>query len=255
MYYTKVSQERRVEGTVDASHEYTRRSERIRGRANEQVPIVCTRRRRRRRRRRQRGRTAIVRATTLPNGSLKDESCRVIFAPMMIVERIRRRRRRLRASKGESTHIASRDDASQKANTSPRRSGVRADARVREPRFCTRARARLIKWSVTCFPLFFSPFLFLGVGCWVFDTKEMRTYYYMRIVCVRVPHTTRTQWKASSYAGSHSIATCAFWAFVVAPPKTLLHLALPSFEALPPKNGKTVVRDVRRPRRLDVSKA
>ena len=165
MHYTKVSQERRVEGTVDASHEYTRRSERIRGRANERVPIVCTRRRRRRRRR-QRGRTAIVRATTLPNGSLKDESFRVIFAPM-IVERIRRRRR-LRARKGESTHIDSRD-ASQKANTSPRRTGVRADARVREPRFCTRARARLIKWSVThVFPFFFLPLFF---GCWVLGVR------------------------------------------------------------------------------------
>ena len=157
---------------MDASHEYTRRSERIRGRANERVPIVCTRRRRRRRR--QRGRTAIVRATTLPNGSLKDESFRVIFAPM-IVERIRRRRRRLRARKGESTHIDSRDDASQKANTSPRRTGVRADARVREPRFCTRARARLIKWSVThVFPCFF---WVLGVGC---SIKKRCT----RITCV-----------------------------------------------------------------------
>ena len=82
-------------------------------------------------------------------------------------------------------------------------------------------------------------------GCWVLGVRYKRDayiYYYMRIVCVCVPHTTRTQWKASSYAGSHSIATCAFWAFVVAPPKTLLYLALPSFEALPPKNGKTVVR-------------
>ena len=218
---------------MDASHEYTRRSERIRGRANERVPIVCTRRRRRR----QRGRTAIVRATTLPNGSLKDESCRVIFAPM-IVERIRRRRRRLRASKGESTHIDSRDDASQKANTSPRRTGVRADARVREPRFCTRARARLIKWSVThVFPFFF---WVLGVGCSI-KKRCVHIIICVLCVCVRV-HTTRTQWKASSYAGSHPIATCAFWAFVVAPPKTLLCLALPSFKALPPKNGKTVVR-------------
>ena len=98
----------------------------------------------------------------------------------MIVERIRRRRRRLRASKGESTHIASRDDASQKANTSPRRTGVRADARVREPRFCTRARARLIKWSVThVFPFFFLPCFFwvLGVGC---SIKKRST----RITCV-----------------------------------------------------------------------
>ena len=175
---------------MDASHEYTRRSERIRGRANERVPIVCTRRRRRRRRRRQRGRTAIVRATTLPNGSLKDESCRVIFAPM-IVERIRRRRRRLRASKGESTHIASRDDASQKANTSPRRTGVRADARVREPRFCTRARARLIKWSVThVFPCFFLPFFFwvLGVGC---SIQKRCVHIIICVLCVCVYHIQR----------------------------------------------------------------
>ena len=95
----------------------------------------------------------------------------------MIVERIRRRRR-LRARKGESTHIASRG-ASQKA-TSPRRTGVRTDARVREPRFCTRARARLIKWSVThVFPFFFLPLFFwvLGVGC---SIKKRCT----RITCV-----------------------------------------------------------------------
>ena len=132
----------------------------------------------------------------------------------MIVERIRRRRR-LRARKGESTHIASRD-ASQKA-TSPRRTGAPRRRARANPGF-TRARA-VDKWS-NMFSLFF-PY-FLGVGCWVFDKKEMRTYY-MRIVCV---HTTRTQWKASSYTGSHSIATCAFCAFGVAPPKTLLYLAL-----------------------------
>ena len=152
----------------------------------------------------------------------------------MIVERIRRRRRRLRASKGESTHIASRDDASQKANTSPRRSGAPRRRARANPGF-TRARA-VDKWS-HMFSLFF-PYFF---GCWVLGVQERRdarvVYAY---VCVCA--CTYNEDTVESLLVSHSIATCAFWAFVVAPPKTLLHLALPSFEALPPKNGKTVVR-------------
>ena len=184
---------------MDASHEYTRRSERIRGRANERVPIVCTRRRRRRRRRRQRGRTAIVRATTLPNGSLKDESFRVIFAPM-IVERIRRIRRRLRARKGESTHIASRERRVSESDVAASNRCARRRARARTPVLYTRARTVDKMECNTCFPFLFSPFLFLGVGCWVFDKKEKHANY-TRIVCV---HTTRTQWKASYFKGSHS---------------------------------------------------
>ena len=227
---------------MDASHEYTRRSERIRGRANERVPIVCTRRRRRRRRRRrQRGRTAIVRATTLPNGSLKDESCRVIFAPM-IVERIRRRRRRLRARKGESTHIDSRDDASQKANTSPRRTGVRADARVREPRFCTRARARLIKWSVThVFPCFFLPFFFwvLGVGC---SIQKRCVHIIICVLCVCVYIQRGHSGKPLRTQAPIPLPRVPFgpssWRRRRLCCISLCHLS----KHFPPKNGKTVVR-------------
>ena len=134
----------------------------------------------------------------------------------MIVERIRRRRR-LRARKGESTHIASRERRVSESDVAASNRCARRRARARTPVLYTRARTVDKMECNTCFPLFF-----LGVGCWVFDKKEMRTYY-MRIVCV---HTTRTQWKASSYTGSHSIATCAFCAFGVAPPKTLLYLAL-----------------------------
>ena len=166
----------------------------------------------------------------------------------MIVERIRRIRRRLRARKGESTHIDSRDDASQKANTSPRRTGVRADARVREPRFCTRARARLIKWSVThVFPFFFLPCFFwvLGVGC---SIKKRST----RITCVLCVYIQR------GHSGKPHILKAPIPRLRRGAAEDSVVSRFAIFQSTSPKkwqNGRSRA-DVRRPRRLEgVSKA